>query len=1249
MAPPDGWTPKTPVIVASNRLPVRLNKTNDGHWSVKWAGDRMIDSQNGLSHYEVSQRASIKFVGSVADVDIPLKDQDEIEALLREFNCFPVFLELQEAKLYYEKFCKQTLWPAFHNVVDVYSPVDVVLDVEAQQNVTPTAHYWNPDRQKVAWQAYVNVNQLYAHKICELYDQGDVVWIQDYHLLLTPSYIVRKLRAANVGLFLHVPFPSSEVFRTLSMRKELLRGMLNADHIGFHLFEYARHFMSACRRILGLRYRPVLRGQLGIDYGGRRVAVTCSHMAIDVSNIENTLNTKDVRDLIVILRQKYRDKKIFAGCDTIERLKGIPSKMLAFDGFLSRCPDFIEKAVLVQKGIHRRGRVTDYLQSKKEIGLVVQAINQKYYDSVHIFGNSRPFLSSSSHGHSADPRHASLDKVIRKSASRRVLHRQLAPVIEDQIVSPEVGRNGVRQPLPRHHKLMWISRLQQLGAGAILIGILRWRSGIKNPREKRVLMYLVASLGVFYAILRARIKSHNMGRRDEEMESGRRHGRRRASPSPIPEEENEEAIRNKLRESGWKKYRADSMEHAEASTEYEKAAKDRVGMGSPRPLDDRRGTKSSRSSRHSRSPRRREHRSSRRKSSGHRRRSPSGSPASRPHSRSRSASRRHRRHSSLSRKRHSSRSPSRVLVSKRSRRVSSQSRSTSASMKPKTRSDREKKERKQSDEMETMKQDVVELEKNDERASGFEPDKEVKDDVRHRSRKSSRRSRSGSLPSPSRSLRRRRHRRSSYSRSHSLSRPRRPRRGGSRSRSRSVPRDRRPRGRERRTRRRGRSYSRSPSYSRRRNRTDRSSSRDRPRRDTKDVAEPLQPAPDAAPPATMETAPAAPTTSVNPTITQLMAQYPTMSLQDIIAKMQASNVTMAAAVAQKPARELYVGNLPPSVTGPQLQEFLSTIVQQVGLTTQPGNPIINTWISTDGHFAFCEMRSVEECNLALLLNQLSLLGQPLKFGRPRSFMGPPQPMPQISARTQTALINLGCSPNPAWFAQPTLPGMETNMAESTLAEATLSAIAAAQPTNLSSGVANLEHHRLLMSNIPVVLTEAQIKELVEPFGKLQLFTLVKDPVTGASLGNALFEYEDNSVAAQAVEGLNGLSIGGILLSVQRQPSTNGVRTIQADQLSAVLKMENMVMIEELNDDDEYADLAEDVEEECKRFGNVIGMEIPRPKDGEEVAGLGCIYVRFEKQEEAVSALKALNGRKFGGNIVNVSYYPQEKFEIHELS
>ncbi|KAI9905528.1 hypothetical protein PsorP6_014027 [Peronosclerospora sorghi] len=392
----DAWTPETPVIIAANRLPVRLHKAEEEGgttWHVEWAGDQLLESPNTLSHHELAARATtIKFVGRVPDdVDVPVAEQAHVARVLRALECYPVFLPPDDASLYYDQYCKETLWPTFHNVVDVYRPVDVVLDMQpppqegqtddASREATPC---WNPGWQKVVWQAYANVNQRFAAKICDLYAPGHVIWIQDYHLLLTPSYIVKRVRAANIGVFLHVPFPSSEAFRTLSRRKELLRGMLNADHIGFHLFEYARHFMSACRRILGLAYAPILRGQLGIDYAGRRVAVTCSHMAIDAHRIDTTLARPDVREAVVALRQHYHDKTIIvAGCDTIERLKGIPAKLMAFDGFLSRCPEWIGKAVLVQKGIHRRGRRADYRQSKKEIEAAVHAINEKYRDAAH--------------------------------------------------------------------------------------------------------------------------------------------------------------------------------------------------------------------------------------------------------------------------------------------------------------------------------------------------------------------------------------------------------------------------------------------------------------------------------------------------------------------------------------------------------------------------------------------------------------------------------------------------------------------------------------------------------------------------------------------------------------------------------------------------------------------------------------------------------------------------------------------------
>lgn len=175
----DGWSTAMPVIIAANRLPVRVTRTvasrrrnsakdaredeelsEKVEWHVEWAGDRVIEAQNTFSHHEISDRANVKFVGRISEYAIPVDEQRELALKLQEFNCYPVFIDQQEAKLYYEDYCKQTLWPTFHNVVDVYSPVDVVLDVNEPSE--KTAPVWNPGSQKVAWQAYANVNQLFA-------------------------------------------------------------------------------------------------------------------------------------------------------------------------------------------------------------------------------------------------------------------------------------------------------------------------------------------------------------------------------------------------------------------------------------------------------------------------------------------------------------------------------------------------------------------------------------------------------------------------------------------------------------------------------------------------------------------------------------------------------------------------------------------------------------------------------------------------------------------------------------------------------------------------------------------------------------------------------------------------------------------------------------------------------------------------------------------------------------------------------
>lgn len=106
------------------------------------------------------------------------------------------------------------------------------------------------------WKDYGEVNQLFSAKVVEVAHEDDVLWVNDYHLLLLPGVMRRKLPNLSISFFLHIPFPSSECFRILAHREEILRAMLCADHIGFHLYEYSRHFLTCCKRMLGCKCEP---------------------------------------------------------------------------------------------------------------------------------------------------------------------------------------------------------------------------------------------------------------------------------------------------------------------------------------------------------------------------------------------------------------------------------------------------------------------------------------------------------------------------------------------------------------------------------------------------------------------------------------------------------------------------------------------------------------------------------------------------------------------------------------------------------------------------------------------------------------------------------------------------------------------------------------------------------------------------------------------------------------------------------
>lgn len=256
--------------------------------------------------------------------------QQEIRRLLLDIDCIPVFPPIDEFQAYLE-FCTNFLWPAFNNVVRAFQG-DNPLPFDQTQ-----------------WAAYQVINQRYADVVVSnVREPSDVIWVHDYHLFLVPMHITRKLRKANVGFFLHTPFPSSEIFRCLPIREELLKGLLSADLIGFQFWEYARHFLTCCRRILGLEFEFKRGGFIGVDYCSREVRVRVGHTCLQFEFSMSQICNDQVLEKTEILRSKFGERFVFFGIDRVDRISGLRLKFLAFKTFLERNPHLVHKVVLVQ-------------------------------------------------------------------------------------------------------------------------------------------------------------------------------------------------------------------------------------------------------------------------------------------------------------------------------------------------------------------------------------------------------------------------------------------------------------------------------------------------------------------------------------------------------------------------------------------------------------------------------------------------------------------------------------------------------------------------------------------------------------------------------------------------------------------------------------------------------------------------------------------------------------------------------------
>jgi len=343
---------------------------------------------------------------------------------------------------------------------------------------------------------------------------------------------------------------------------------------------------------------------------------------------------------------------------------------------------------------------------------------------------------------------------------------------------------------------------------------------------------------------------------------------------------------------------------------------------------------------------------------------------------------------------------------------------------------------------------------------------------------------------------------------------------------------------------------------------------------------------------------------------------------------QISPTELAATMAQptyqatRHARRLYVGNLPADSTEQDVADFFNKSMTIAGGVENPGNPVLSVYLNLDKRFAFIELRTMPEAAAALQMDGVLFRGMSLRMRRPNDY-------------------------NPIAFP-PVDPPASFN--------ASLLGIVS---TQVPDGP-----NKVFIGGIPYHLTEDSIKKLLQSYGPLGAFNLIKDANTGLSKGYAFFEYQDPSIIDAACQGLNMMEIGDKTLTVRRANQQGGsaqkasqaggaglVNNLTGLQMpTKVLEMDNILTEEDLANNEEYEDILEDIKIECGKFGTVLELEIPRPVPigSGPVPGQGKVFVHFSKPEETARAYASMVGRKFGGRAVVARYYDEDKFAKREF-
>jgi trehalose 6-phosphate synthase len=329
-----------PVVAVANRLPVQQG---DDGWELSPGG--LVTALRPVM--STRQGAWVGWDGGTRGMPRGLPDSS--------IALEPIALSAAQVRGYYHGFANATLWPLLHNAIE------------------------KPRLERAWWFSYRDVNAIFGERVLEaLAAQPDALaWVHDYHLMLVPQLVRARRPEQPVGFFLHVPWPSPDIFARLPWREQILTGLLGADVVSFHTDEYRGNFLRSCARLLtdaGIE----VRGTTVVLPDGRVVTASTAPISIDAAEFAAHAADPGAGAEIEALAEQFAGRTVLLGCDRLDYTKGIVERLLAVEQLLERRPDLRSGLVFLQVAVPSRDDVREYRQLRSTVEQHIGRINGKF-------------------------------------------------------------------------------------------------------------------------------------------------------------------------------------------------------------------------------------------------------------------------------------------------------------------------------------------------------------------------------------------------------------------------------------------------------------------------------------------------------------------------------------------------------------------------------------------------------------------------------------------------------------------------------------------------------------------------------------------------------------------------------------------------------------------------------------------------------------------------------------------------------